>query len=919
MRRWKRHIRARLEGISLPPERESEIIEELAQHLEDRYQEVRSSGLSKSEARQLVQSELGAELIQELSQIARRAGTAPITLGQRGGNLMKDLIQDLRYGLRVLRRNPIFAAVAISSLALGIGANTAIFQLFDSVFLRTLPVKSPEQLAEVRIPPPPGGRSGRFSDSTPFITYSQWEQIREHQEAFSATLAWSSTSFNLSPGGEAHNVSGLWVSGDFFNILGVKPILGRVFVSDDDRLNCGTPGAVISSAFWRREFGGDPGVVGKTISVGGHTVDVIGVSEPGFTGLQVGTSFDVALPICSEPVIDGESNNIETSWAWWLDVMGRLKPGWTVEQATAQLSTVAPQVFEATLPSSYTAENAKAYLDFKLAAFPAGAGVSSLRQTYESPLYLLMAIAGIVLLIACANLANLLLARASAREKEIAVRLAIGASRNRLVRQLLSESVMLALIGAAAGGVVGGVLARVLLGFLGTEGHPLFVDLKPDWRVIGFTAGLAILTCLLFGLVPAIRASKGSPASAMRSSTRGLTADRSHFGLRRALVVCQVALSLVMLVGAFLFSGSLRRLLNADAGLRQDGILMANMDFSGLHLSKVRRLEFKRQLLDRVRATPGVESAAESSIWPLSGDGWNERVEVTGDPEHKKRMSYFDRVSPDYFKTMAIPVLAGRDFDAEDNLASPAVAVINQAAAKKLFDEKSPLGATIRVETGLGAPEQVYQVVGVVNATKYQDIRESAQPITYLSTAQDKGPDEGSAIVIHSDVSLSEVVSALKERIGEVNPGIVLNLQVLRTTVVNSLLRERLLATLSGFFGILAAALACIGLYGVMSFGVTTRTGEIGVRMALGAARVDVLWMILKEALVLVALGIAIGLPAVFAAVRVVSSLLFGPNPGDPMLVALGALSLIGVAAVAAIVPAHRASRTDPMNALRYE
>jgi putative ABC transport system permease protein len=915
---WKKDIRKRLEGLNLAPAREAEIIEELSQHLEDRYRELIASQVGEQYAYRMTVAELTESLGGELSRVERRP-PENITLGAKGGNLMKDLLQDLRYGLRILRRNPGFAAVAILSLAFGIGANTAIFQLFDSVFLRTLPVQSPQEIAEIRIPPPPGGRSGRFSDSTPFITYAQWEQIRDHQQAFSATLAWSATSFNLSPSGEAHNVPGLWVSGDFFNILGVKPILGRVFVSGDDRKDRGTPGAVISSAFWRREFGGDPGVVGKTISVGRHTVDVIGVSEPGFTGLQVGTSFDVALPICSEPVIDGEDNNLETKWAWWLDVMGRLRPGWTLEQATAQLSTIAPQIFEATLPPNYTAETAKAYLSFKLAATPAGTGFSSLRQTYESPLCYLMAIAGIVLLIACANLANLLLARASAREKEIAVRLAIGASRSRLVRQLLSESVMLALIGAAAGALVGAALARLLLGFLGTEGRPLFVDLKPDWRVIGFTAGLAILTCLLFGLVPAIRASKGSPASAMRSSSRGLTADRSHFGLRRALVVCQVALSLVMLVGAFLFSGSLRRLSNADAGLRQDGILTAGMDFSGLNLPKERRLEFKRQLLDRVRATPGVESAAESSIRPLSGDGWNENVELVGDPAHKKAMSFFDRVSSDYFKTMAVPVLAGRDFDARDNLASPTVALINEAAAKRLFDEKNPLGATIRIETGAWEPEQVFQVVGVVHATKYQDIRESAQPITYLSTAQDKDPDQGSEIVIHSDVSLSGAVSVLKERIGEVNPGIVLNFQVLRTTVINSLLRERLLATLSGFFGILAAALACIGLYGVMSFGVTTRTGEIGVRMALGAGSSDVLWMILKEALLLVTLGIAIGLPAVFGAVQLVSSLLFGPNPTDPTLVTLGALSLIAVAAVAALVPARRASRTDPMNALRYE
>ncbi|HEY6329225.1 MAG TPA: ABC transporter permease, partial [Blastocatellia bacterium] len=676
-------MRDRLQGLNLPPAREAEIVEELSQHLEDRHRELLTR-FEEHTSYEITLGELTESLNRELRRIERNKGPETITLGAKGGNIMKDLPQDLRYGIRILRRNPGFAIVTILSLALGIGANTAIFQLFDSVFLRVLPVHSPEQIAEIRIPPPPKGRSGNFSGYRSMMTYAQWEEIRQRQMAFSDLFAWGADDFNLAPGGESHNVRGLWVSGNFFSALGVRPILGRVFADTDDQRGRGTPGAVISSAFWRREFGADPGVIGKTITVGGHTIDIIGVSEPGFTGLMVGTTYDVALPLCSEQVVDGEGNNLETKSAWWLDVMGRLKPGWTIDQASAQLSSIAPQVFEASIPSNYTPDTAKDYLNFKLAAFPAGSGVSSLRQTYESPLYLLMAIAGIVLFIACANLANLLLARATAREKEMAVRLAIGASRGRLVRQLLSESLMLALIGAAAGGVVGAVLARVLLGFLGTEGRPVFVDLRPDWRVIGFTAGLAISTCLLFGLVPAIRASKESPASAMRSSSRGLTAARSHFGLRRALVVIQVALSLVMLVGAFLFSGSLRRLLVADAGLRQDGIVTAGLDFTGLHINKGTRLEFKRRLLDQIRQTPGVDAAADASILPLSGDGWNEEVEVEGDPDHKTALSDFTRVSDDYFKTMAIPILSGRDFNAGDIVTSTPVAVVNEAAAKKL-------------------------------------------------------------------------------------------------------------------------------------------------------------------------------------------------------------------------------------------
>lgn len=926
MQPWKKQIEERLRGLGLSPVREAEILEELAQHLDDRYRELMAAGLDPADAYARVVAELDGSLGRDLRRIERRVDQETVIVGTRGNNTMKDLFQDLKYALRVLRKNPGFTAVAVLSLALGIGANTAIFQLFDAVFLRTLPVKAPEQLAEVRIPPTSPGRAGKVHGARPELTYAQWEQIRDRQQVFSDVFAWGGETFNLARGGEARYARGLWVSGDFFRVLGVTPALGRVLGPADDRKGAGSQLAVISYAFWKSGFGGDPGVIGKTISIDGHSFDIVGVSQAGFTGLQVGTSFDVALPINAAPVMDGVSNGgnkagsnrIDARWWWWLDVMGRLKPGVSVDQASAQLAAMSPELFRATLPN-YTPDEERNYLSFKLAAYPAAAGVSGLRQTYESPLYLLIAIAGVVLIIACANLANLLLARASSRQKEIAIRLAIGASRGRLARQLLSESMMLALLGAAAGAVIGNALARLLVSFLSTANSPVFVNLEPDWRVIGFLGGLALLTCLLFGLMPAIRGSNSSPASVMRSSSRGLTADRAHFGLRRALVVVQVALSLVMLVGAFLFSGSLRRLLTIDAGFRQEGILAADLDFSGINLPKERRLQFPRELLDRIRAVPGVDSAANVDIVPLTGFGWNNMIERVGDPQHIKLESNFNRVSPGFFKTMAIPILTGRDIAVSDTANSPVVAVINEVVAKKLFGGANPLGKTLRVDMSPGEPERIYQVVGLVRATKYNDIHQEDQPIVYLADLQAADPGEEIQVVIHSDISLPGLVSAIKQAVGDVNPAIVEDFWAMRTSTLNSLLRERLLANLSGFFGILAVLLACIGLYGVMSYGVTMRTGEIGVRMALGAARRDVVWLVLKEALVLVGLGMAIGLPAVAASVRFVSSLLFGANPADPWLIALGAITLTAVAVLAAFIPARRASRTEPMNALRSE
>jgi predicted permease len=920
MPEWKEEIRRRLAPLELEPTREAEIVEELAQHLDDRYLELLSGGATEEQTYRAALAELsGSELLaRELRRIERSINHERIVLGARRRNMIGDLWQDLRYAARMLRKNPGFTAVAVVSLALGIGANSAIFQLLDAVLLRTLPVSNPGELAEVRIEDMTGAR-GSFNSWNPTVTNPVWEQIRNQQQAFSGVFAWSSTSFNLAPGGEPRPAQGLWVSGDFFKVLGVRPILGRVFTPEDDQRSCGSPGAVISHSFWQREYGGDPSVVGKELTLAGRSLEIIGVTAAGFFGLEIGQSFDIAVPICSEALLLGKNSQLDSGTTWWLTIMGRLKPGWSLEQATAHLNSISSGIFQVTLPAGYPAVSVDNYLGFKLAAFPAGTGISQLRETYSTPLWLLLAIAGMVLLIACANLANLMLARASAREREIAIRLAIGASRGRLVRQLMAESLLLAMVGAGLGLFLARELSRFLVSFLSTQGNSLFVDLDTDWRVLAFTTSVAIVTCVVFGLTPALRATRIGPAAVLKADSRGMTASRERFSLRRALVALQVALSLVLVVGALLFSRSLSNLLAEDAGFQPKGILITSISLPRLNLPKERRQDFKRELLERVRAIPGVDSAADTNIVPLSGNAWGNDVWLDGSDAGQRTNSSFSRISSDYFKTLATPLLAGREFDDRDTATSPKVAIVNESFARQLVNGANPIGARFWREATPNDPERVYEIVGVVKNTKYRDLRLDFAPIAFLPISQDPYPSQFAQILIRSSATMSDVISPLKLALAEIDPKIVVNFRVFETQIWDSLLRERLMATLSAFFGFLAAMLAAIGLYGVISYGVAGRTKEIGIRMALGAERRDVLWLILREALLLVLIGVATGLPAVMAATRLVSSLLFGLKPADPVSLSVAIILMFMVAAIAGYMPARRATKVDPMVALRYE
>jgi predicted permease len=899
-----RSLGAGIRGLFQKDHVEREMDEELRAYLSASVEDKVRQGMSRETALRVASSEMGS--VEGVKEGIRSAGWESTVEG---------VWQDVRFGIRQLRLNPMFTAAALLSLALGIGANTTIFQLLDAVRMRTLPVRDPSRLAKIAIDHR-NRASGNFSSRYSDLTFSQWERIRDQQEGFSSVLAWCPRLFNISPGGEVKNVQGLWVNGGFFDTLGVGPALGRLLTKEDDRPGCGTAGAVLSYSYWERAYGGDRSAIGRTLSIARHPFEIIGVSAPDFFGVEVGRSFDVALPLCAEPIISRENSQLLRADGWWLASIGRLKPGWTLERAGAQLGAISSGLFAATVPPNFSPEQAKHYLGYRLGVFPGGSGSSELRSNFEGPLWFLLALAGVVLMIASANLANLMLARAATREKEIGMRMALGASRRRLVRQLLVESLVLAGLGASLGAILAPNLSPILVASLSTENDPLFMDIATDWRVLLFTAGLACLTCILFGLTPALRATGPALDSVLRDGARGTTRGSRRFGLRQALVVSQIALSLALLVGALLFSRSMSNLVAVDAGFRQDGILVADVDFSARNLPKEQRLEFGEALLQRVRAIPGVEGAAYAEILPLSGDGMNNDLLLGDSDEHQPDSPFFNRITPGFFDAMGTPVLAGRDFDAHDRNGAPLAAIVNQAFARKYSNGRSPLGLTFRVGRMATVSER-YQVVGLVKDTKYFKLREELQPIVYTAIAQDERVDSDAQILMRSTTPLGTLISEVKSAVNELDPRLDITFVPFHGMIQDGLRRDRLMAALSGFFGILAAVLSAVGLYGVISYMVEQRRNEIGIRMALGAGRDRVVRLVLAETAILLLTGGAIGIGLALVLSRAAASMLFGLRPTDPVTYLLAAGGLALVALGAGFWPARRAANLDPMVALR--
>ena len=894
---WRR-LRFRLGGARF----EDDLAEEMRLHVELRAAEKRAAGMSEGEARASAQRAFGnATLERERSREAW------------GWRWLDSLGQDVRYGLRALRANPGFAAAAVLSLALGIGANTAIFSIVNAVMLRTLPVEDPRKLVQIQ------------QGEVRYLTNPIWEQVRDHQTAFSGTLAFSESRFDLADGGESHFAQGLWVNGDYFRVLGVAALRGRVFTAEDDRHGGGSAGpvAVISYGFWKRNFGGDANVVGKTVRLNRHKFEIVGVTPPWFTGLDVDRPFDVAIPLGCEPILHSDRSWLNARSAWWLQILGRIRAGETIEQAQARMSAIGPEIFRATLPADYEPRDQKEYLKSSITLKPAAVGFSRTGQEYRKALFTLMGIVGLVLLIASANIANLLFARASARQREFSVRMAIGARRRRVIRQLMTESLLLSILGAAGGFLLALWGSRLLVRMLSTQGNPLEIDVSPDPSVLGFTAAVTVLTAVLFGLAPALRATRIELNQALKESARNAVPGSTRFHLGKGLVAGQVALSLVLVVGAGMFLKTLGNLLAVDPGFDPRHILTINVDVQQAAIPKGERVRVFHEMLDRLRATPGVVSAASEDLSPISGQGWNQWTYPEGYAAKSREdtLTYFNRVSPGYFKTMKTPLFAGRDFNEHDDLNAPLAIIVGESTARHFFGRANPIGKTIGLDR-MGEPggaKDVYEIVGVVRDAKYFAIGEETLRTAYLASGQEKDQGAGICFTLRTSGPVEAAIPSAREAILSVHRGVSLEFGNFERQVKESLLQQRIVALLAAVFGSLALALAMVGLYGVTNYAVARRRNEIGIRIALGAGRRRVIWLIMRDVVTLLAVGVPVGLAVSLGAGRLIASLLYGVRPNDPWQLAGAAILLAAATAVAAYLPARRAARLDPMAALREE
>jgi putative ABC transport system permease protein len=710
-----------------------------------------------------------------------------------------------------------------------------------------------------------------------------------------------------------------------FDTLGVPPILGRTFTDADDRRGGGADGpvAVISYAYWQRRYEGDPRAVGQTIDIERVPFTIIGVTPPSFFGTEVGRTFDVAVPLGDEPLIRGKETFLDGRSTWWLEIIARLKPGQSLEAAQAALRGVQPQIRTEALPTNWTAKDLSTFLTDAFTLKPAGTGDSNLRQRYERPLITLLFVVALVLLIACANIANLLLARATARRHELSVRLALGASKWRLARQLLVESLVMSLCGAVLGLLVARWASTLLVQQLSTANNHVFLDLALDWRVLAFTMVVTVATALLFGTAPAFRASSAEPMEAIKEHGRSGGAD-SRIGLANGLVVAQVMLSLVLVVAAGLFVRTFSSLANLHLGFDRDRVLVTTVNAQRTDIPPAERLGVYERIRESVTAAPGVAAAGVSVVTPVSGMSWNNRIEVSGAvtlPE-RQRLSYFNAITPGWLATFGTPVLAGRDVAATDTKSAPRVILVNQTFAKKFLNGANPIGHTVIVGAGGLTPSPPMQIVGMVGDAVYRSLRDPAPPTMYVPLAQfDEGPRPAPASISVSVRSASQspalLTRTIADAIARVNPDLALTFRPLADQVNASLTQERLVAMLAGFFGGLALLLAGLGLYGVTAYAVSRRRTEIGIRMALGAAPSGVIRLVLARVSLLVAAGIVAGCGLSLWAAKFVSTLLYGLPPRDPVTMVGAAVALAAVGALAGWLPAYRASRIDPAEVLR--
>jgi predicted permease len=890
-----RTIRLRLRSLFLGRRVEAELDEELRDHLERQIELHRAAGLSPAGAREAALRDFGnVPLVQERCR------------DMRGVNWAEDLRRDLGYALRSMRRAPGFTAVAALSLALAIGANTVIFSLVNALMLRDLRVAAPHELVEVgRVTP--NGR-GNFS-------YRLYERMRDENSVFSGLLTMSTAPIQAAVEHGGRQPNGRFVSGNFFELLGLSPAAGRLLSPDDDRLDAreGAARAVIGYPFWQREFGGRADAVGSTLRIDAVHFTVVGVLPRTFDGLVAGRPDDFFIPMASEPLLRRQSWLDNRNFNW-LTIVGRLKPGTPVDAAKANLDVIFGRILEELASGAVDAVGQRRLRSHRLALEPARAGVSAPRRELAKPVLVLMGAVGFVLLIACANVVNLLLARGMARRREIALRLAMGASRGRLVRQLLTESAALGLIGGAIGLALAGWGTRVIAAFIADGDPTVSFDVAPDGRVLLFTAVLSLASALLAGMVPALRISRLDVAPAMSADARMLDTSRTVTVWSRVLIAGQVALSLLLLTGASLLVASLRNLRTFDAGFDREHLVMMGLNPGKVGLGGERRLEYYRQVLERARSTPGVRAAGLSLMTPISGWSWDLSFDVEGRPREPGAMVYVNEVSEGYFGAMGTTVLGGREFVRQDGPDSPPVALINDALSRRHFKNENPIGRRVTLGN-----RSTLEIVGVVANAKYVSLREEDLATIYLNALQKRDAGALTLMVKTAGEPVSRA-PAIRREVQATAPAVpVAQASLLSAQIDRSLGRERLMTRVLGAFAALALLLASVGLYGVLAYAVTRRTAEIGVRFALGATRGAVLGSVLRKSAGLVAVGVAIGVPASLGLARFLSSFLYGVTPADPRVLGGVVVCLFLVALAAASLPAWRASRVDPLVALRSE
>jgi predicted permease len=827
---------------------------------------------------------------------------------------------DIRLAIRGLVRSPLFAIVAILSLGLGIGANTAIFTLIDQLLLRKIPVVNPDELVMLYQEGPHNGSNM----GTRMHSYPIYQEYQKRAEPLAEVLCRRLVATSVSVDNQTERLDAEMVSGNFFTMLGVEPAIGRVFNSEeDDHVYMGHPVVVLGYDYWVRRFARDPSVVGRKILVNNYPMTIVGVSAAGFAGLDPSRAPQIRVPIQMKPALMPE-------WEWvrihdprtrWVQVFARLKPGYTMESAEAPLQGLFTQLraHEMTLEGAkeWSAYARQRFMEGRLRIESAAIGYSSLRNDFSTPLLVLMCMVGLVLLIACANVANLLIARGFMRQREIAVRLSLGATRRQLVRQLLTESLVLSAAGGTLGVFLSMALTRGLIALIPADGSPLLVQPTPDGRILLFTLGVTLATGIVFGLLPAMRASRPDPWTTLKDTVGAIAGSGGSLFLRKGLVSAQVALSFLLLFGAGLFVRSLQNLQATDTGVVLDNLVTFQLSPALSGYDDVRTVTLYEQLLERLRSAPGVKAAGSAVVPILAGSEWDSSMSVEGHQvkDGEDMQAFMNALSPGYFETMQIPLLEGRDFTRLDAKKEATVAIVNRRFAEHFFPGKSAIGKRIGFGVGPNAKLTI-EIIGVVDNALYEGPREGLHRQVFVP----HWGRTGSAFYVRTQTASSAAYNVIRNEVKQLDASMpVYELKTLESQLDETLLTDRLIALLSAGFGFLATVLASIGLYGVMAFVVARRRKELGLRLALGAERGGVLWLVMKEVLLLLAIGLAVGVPAAIGLGRYVSSQLYGIEPNDPWIAGTTVVLLALVSAAAGMIPAHRASRIDPILALRYE